>query len=302
MTAAALTTLFFALGSLCGGRLSKPLGGTHAYAIRSIPVIIILATYAFLFGQGIAGPGVGLLIISGVIGFGIGDIALFQSYQRIGPRLAILLCQCLAAPIAALTEWLWLGTALTPLQLFLVFLILCGTSLALMPSDHLHLPGSTLRSGVLLGVAAAFGQAWGAVLSRHAYELNDAAGVSVDAMTITFQRMLGGAAFIIPFYLIYLISRQHQGQQPLQRLSKLRQLWPWLLGSSLAGPIIGVALYQWALATTASGVVLAIVATTPIVVMPLTWLIDGDRPSLRAVCGAVLAVLGVISLLLGGRL
>ena len=38
----------------------------------------------------------------------------------------------------------------------------------------------------------------------------------------------------------------------------------WALGNALSGAVFGVACYQWALATTPSGVVLAIVAATPI--------------------------------------
>ncbi|MFV0338089.1 MAG: EamA family transporter [Chthoniobacterales bacterium] len=301
MIPAILTTLCFAVSGLFSARLSKPLGAIHATTIRCIFVITLLAAYAYGLGQGALGPGLGLLIVSGAIGFGLGDLALFQSYQRIGSRLALLLCQCLAAPIATLTEWIWLGTTLTFLQMFLVFLILLGTSLALAPSDHLHLPKGTLRAGIFFGTLAACGQAWGAVLSRRAYELNDFAGVSIDALTITYQRMLGGVALVFPFYVIYLLFQKKQGQQPLRQLLKLRQVWPYLLVSGLVGPIFGVAFYQWALATTASGVVLAIVATTPIAIMPLTYFIDGDRPSFRSLVGAFLAVFGVIAMLLVGK-
>lgn len=300
MIAALLTALSFAASGVCGGRLSAPLGGIHANAIRSFLAMTVLSLYAGALGQGVAGPGMGLLAMSGLIGFGIGDMALFQGYQRIGSRLAILLCQCLAVPIAALTEWAWMGTELTTIQLGLATVTLVGVSLALAPSDHLHLPKGTLRAGIIFGIISAFGQGWGAVLSRRAYELNAMEGVSVDALTVTFQRMIGGIAWILPIYLIYLIHQRMYHRTQLLRLTKLRQLWPWLIGSGIAGPVIGVALYQWALATTASAVVLAIVATTPIVIMPLTYLIDRDRPSPRALLGAIVAVAGVIGLLMFG--
>jgi drug/metabolite transporter (DMT)-like permease len=40
-----------------------------------------------------------------------------------------------------------------------------------------------------------------------------------------------------------------------------------------------VACYQWALRTTATGKVLAIVAMSPLVTLLLTWFIDGTRPT-----------------------
>lgn len=300
MFAALLTTLTFAVSGVCSGRLGGSLGAIHANGLRSILAIAVLSAYACFLGQGLAGSGMTLLVLSGVIGFGVGDTAFFQGLQRLGPRLAILLCQCLAVPIAALTEWAWLGTTLTIPQLVLAAVILVGVALALAPSDHLHLPKGALRAGVIFGVISALGQSWGAVLSRRAYELNAMQGTSVDALTVTFQRMIGGIAWILPIYLIYLIHQRLYHRSQLLRLAKLRQSWPWLVGSGLAGPVIGVALYQWALATTASAVVLAIVATTPIVIMPLTYWIDRDRPSRRAVLGAIIAVAGVIGLLIFG--
>ena len=60
------------------------------------------------------------------------------------------------------------------------------------------------------------------------------------------------------------------------------------------GPVIGVSCFQWALKDTPSALVLAIVATAPIVVMPMAWFAEGDRPSPIGVAGAVVAVGGVI--------
>jgi drug/metabolite transporter (DMT)-like permease len=65
----------------------------------------------------------------------------------------------------------------------------------------------------------------------------------------------------------------------------------------LSGPAIGVGLYQWGLAVAPSGVVLSIVATTPLAVMPLAWALDGKKPGKRAMGGSVLAVAGVIGLI-----
>jgi drug/metabolite transporter (DMT)-like permease len=75
-------------------------------------------------------------------------------------------------------------------------------------------------------------------------------------------------------------------------------IWLWVLFNALAGPTIGVGCYQWALATTGSGLVLPIVATTPIVVIPFAYLLDGDRPGPRSIVGGLIAVAGAIGLTL----
>jgi drug/metabolite transporter (DMT)-like permease len=53
---------------------------------------------------------------------------------------------------------------------------------------------------------------------------------------------------------------------------------------------------QWALATTSAGVVTAIIAMTPIVLLPMTRIVEGEKIGTRSLVGAVIAVGGVIGL------
>ena len=64
------------------------------------------------------------------------------------------------------------------------------------------------------------------------------------------------------------------------------------------GPVLGLSCYQWALATTPSGIVLPIVATTPLVIIPFAYWFNGDIPTRRSVVGGFVAVAGVVALTL----
>jgi drug/metabolite transporter (DMT)-like permease len=79
---------------------------------------------------------------------------------------------------------------------------------------------------------------------------------------------------------------------------KWRGVWFWVVLNSLAGQTIGVTCMQWALQTTRAAIVLAIIATTPIVLIPVAYLIEGERPTRRALVGAAIAVAGTIALTL----
>ena len=57
------------------------------------------------------------------------------------------------------------------------------------------------------------------------------------------------------------------------------KLWPWVLGNSLAGQTLGVSCMQWALENTRAGIVTAIIAMTPIVMLPMTRIFEGERIS-----------------------
>jgi drug/metabolite transporter (DMT)-like permease len=69
-----------------------------------------------------------------------------------------------------------------------------------------------------------------------------------------------------------------------------------VLANALAGQTLGVTCMQWALKTTSAGIVTAIIATTPVVLLPMTWIVEGEKVSFRSLAGAVIAVAGVIGL------
>ena len=79
---------------------------------------------------------------------------------------------------------------------------------------------------------------------------------------------------------------------------KWGKLWPWVLGNALFGSTLGISFMQWALSTaTPTAIVLAIIATTPLVVIPLARIFEGEHVSHRAIVGAVVAVTGVVGLM-----
>lgn len=94
-----------------------------------------------------------------------------------------------------------------------------------------------------------------------------------------------------------MLRHRHGGEIVLPDTRRTHADWWWLVGAALAGPVIGVSLFQWSLATMErSALVLAIVATTPIVLIPMACWSEKDRPTVATVLGAVIAVSGVILL------
>jgi drug/metabolite transporter (DMT)-like permease len=298
MLAAFLTTIFFSFSAISGRRLSNHLSGTQANLFRLLLAAVLLGVWSHCFGFGIGGPVFPVLFLSGCVGFGIGDLALFQAYPRIGTRRTMVMVQCLAAPFAALVEWAWLGTAPTAVQAGFGLVILAGVGIALMPGKLEAQPTHGLTAGVLFGMLAAIGQGGGAVLSRKAYAMAAAAGQGLhgvgDGVNAAYQRMLGGI-FITALFFLYLKLAHKPGES---RRADWLGAWPWLIGNSLMGPSLGVTCFQWALMNAPTNIVLPIVATTPLVVMPLARVMEGELITRRAVLGGIAAVAGVIGLTL----
>jgi len=220
-------------------------------------------------------------------------MSLFGALPRIGPRLAILLTQCLAAPVAALVEWWWLGSTLRPVDLLCAAVILVGVAFALAPDHGSEVDPRTFRIGILFGIGSALGQAFGAVLSRKANEVAALTHFPIDGGTAAYQRLIGGLLMTVIAFLLTKRTPENAGQP---RQLPWRKAWPAVVGNALAGPTIGVGCYQWALKTTPSGIVLPIVATSPLVTIVLSFFIDGIRPTRRAVTGGLVAVAGAVAL------
>jgi drug/metabolite transporter (DMT)-like permease len=301
MFAALLTTLLFSISAICGHRTSTRLGGVEANFWRICGAMLFLSLWANTLGAGTSGAAFPVFVLSGLAGIGLGDTAYFQALPRLGSRRTVLLTQCLTALFATLIEWLWLGTRLNLVEMFCVAVILAGVVIALAPGDRLNLPARGLKIGIFASTIAALGGALGAVLSRKAYFIAHAAGEHPDPGTTGYQRVIGGA---VALGLVFLVvkwrhARRHgddaQMKDSFSSREKLK-LWPWVLANSLAGQTIGVSCMQWALETTPTGIVTAIIATTPIVMLPLARMVEGERITARALVGGLVAVAGVIGL------
>ena len=310
MLPAVLTAFLFAISAVCAGRSTKVLGGTDANFCRITIATLLLGIVAHTFGNGLSGQAFPIFFASGCVGFGIGDLALYQAFPRLGSRLCMVLVHCVAAPFAAVVEWLWLGTKITPFQTFCGALILIGIVIALTPGERTNISRRALLVGTFFGTIAGCGQGFGAVLSRKAFQVAAQAGEPTQGVTVgltsAYQRIIAGWVIGTGFFALmrYLRRRKqfaesattdHEGMRtPLRH--RFRLAWPWVLGNALSGPSIGVSCFQWALATTPTAVVLPVVAVTPIVVMPFARFTEGDRPGLRSIAGGIVAVTGVVVL------
>lgn len=311
MLAAFLTTILFSISAVCAQRTTRLMGGLSANFYRIVMATVLLALWAHLCGRGFAGQGMPYFFLSGIVGFGLGDIALYQALPRLGSRLSVLLIQCLPVPLAAAAEWLWLGTPLHLQETVAAGIIVSGVALALAPGGHWQGSRRMLWEGVVYGAIAALGQGGGALLSRKAALVALAAGETTpDGLTAAYQRIWGGLIVAALFWIGLVWRRQRQGQSVFQtpwwrggaQTAASRGVWWWVLANAVAGPAVGVGCYQWALMQKGTGIVLPIVALTPIVIIPFARAVEGEKPTVRSLVGGVIAVVGaVLMTLASGR-
>ena len=305
MLASVLATFLFATSSVTARQSIQRLGSSSANILRLLVAASLLGLYAHLWGVGFQGPSLPWFLLSGVIGYGVCDTALFMALPRLGARLTSLMVQCLAVPVAAATEWLWLGTRLGPREILASLTILAGVTVALLPDQRRVEPkgtGKTLRPGFMafvFGGIAAVGQGLGAVISKHGQSLSREAGFPIDPFSVSYQRIVAGVVFGGVWWWIQF--RRNTLDRPPAVAIRQNPGVPtlvWVLINGLSGPCLGVAAYQWALKHEPTGVVLSVTSLTPVAVIPISRWIDGDRASRRSLIGGAVAVAGVVALAL----
>lgn len=297
MFPALLTVLLFAASAVAGERTARYWGSERGNLIRlAIATTLMWAVTLAFFPQTVRPVSYGWLFLSGVVGFGLGDICLFLAYVRVGARLAILLNLCTAPLWGAGAEWLWLGTALGGGELAAGAVILVGVALAILSRDRSAVPRAGSRwAGVLFALGAGCGQGMGAVISRKAIEAAARFGTDLNGFSAAAQRVSGGFAATLAVVLVM----KALGERPsLPAASTTRgKAVGWLLATTFCGPILGVSAFQWALSVLPAGIVTAVTATTPIAMIPLVMATDREKPRPLSLAGAALAVGGVLLLL-----
>ena len=298
MIFALLTAVSYPLSAICGRQLAATFGSQRANLYRLILATLILGALTLtLFPHSFHPTTFTWLFVSGLVGFGLGDVALFFAYHSIGSRLTVLLNFCTATVFGLITEYLWLGTTVRPLEILAMVAILSGLAIAVLatPASQVARHGS-FKTGIAAAVIAGFGQGVGAVISRHAGSLAMEVGIGkINGLSQAFQRVTAGLVFAVIVVAIIRFRSHGRSRPPISiPRSKRRPLLLWLLGAAMFGPVIGVSFFQAALADLPSAIVLAIVSTSPIVVIPLAYLVEGDRPTLASCIGGLIGVAGVI--------
>jgi len=300
MLPAFLASFLFALNATCANRSVRLSGPMVANLGRLLIAASVLGLFAHTLGGGFTSASTPWFLLSGIIGMGLGDLGVFAALPLLGSRITVLMTQCLAAPLAALGEWAWLGTKLTGAQIAWGMLILAGVAVAVSPSRSSPPRVNVRPIGFVFGFIAACGQGFGALVSRKGVTVAEAANESAHnatfGLTSAYQRILAGLIFVVIWFTVLRLLKRFPDRPPQLAADQRRSAAKWMIVNGLAGPVLGVGCYQWALATTPSGIVLPIAATAPLLSIPIAFWLEGDRPSRRAVLGGIIAVAACIAL------
>lgn len=276
----------WALAALFSAPASQRLGAIAFSRWRMFFAALILWGIALATGgwRSLGAADFGLLALSGLIGIFIGDTALFACMNRLGPRRSGVLFATHAL-FSAMLAWLFLGESLWGWSLVGSGLLVAGVMLAILRGRHgdeSHAWEQTLGRlgvGVALGLLAALCQ------SVATLTLKPLMSTGIDAVAGSAMRM---STALAAHALLWLSGwPRARAQQPL-RWREAAQVF----ASAAIAMALGMTLILQAMKHGQAGVVAVLSSVTPIVVLPLLWLIYRRRPAWGAWVGAVLAVVG----------
>lgn len=224
------------------------------------------------------------LLISGLIGFVIGDMFLFQAYVEIGSRISLLIMSAVP-PITAIAGFIIMGETLTLLGIIGMIITIAGIAVVILSKNS---NGKKVRfshpvRGISFAFIGALGQAFGLICSKFGMG-------NYDPFASTQIRII---AAIIGFSIVIISSRRLRSLfSALKDLKAMRDI---SIGSFF-GPFLGVSFSLLAVQYTETSIVSTITAVSPILIIPASILIFKEKVKPKEILGAFISIIGIVIL------
>lgn len=282
------TALCWTITAMSFESAGKRIGSFPVNLIRLVLALFIFAAFGFatrgqLLPLDLPGSAWVWLSLSGLVGFVLGDLLLFQAFVEIGARIAMLVYASVP-PLTAILARVFLAETLTGRGILGMAITVAGIALVVLKSDKGRNPPDSVKRmtrGVLLALGGALGQAGGLILGRLG------AGRDLDPFASTQIRVIAGIA---GFALLFSVSRRWaQVREAARDAGAMVRV---SIGA-VFGPFLGVSLGLFAAQNTSAGIASTIMALVPVLIIVPSVVIFRERVTAREVAGALIAVGGV---------
>ncbi|GAB6152859.1 DMT family transporter [Desulfosporosinus burensis] len=289
--AALATAVCWTITAVAFESAGKKVGSLSVNLIRLVIALFLISGFN-LFTRGMilpfdaSGSTWIWLTFSGLIGFVIGDLFLFQAFVQVGSRISMLIMASVP-PITAIAGFLIMGERISLLGLTGMLITIAGISLVILTksSKDKKVKFSHPIKGLVYAFIGALGQAFGLVLSKFGMG-------SYNPVAATQIRIIAG---IIGFTLVITVSKNWENVYNALRDSKAMKN---ISIGSLFGPFIGVSLSLVAVQYAPTGIVSTIMSITPILIIPVSIFILKEKVFPKEILGAFITLIGVSLLFL----
>ena len=289
---AALGTAFlFSFGSTFFTISGREIGSATVNRVRIlIAWLVIIAIHALTFGQPLPFNATAQqwfwMGLSGFVGLALGDAFLFQGFVMVGPRLSMLM-MALAPVIGAILAFVFLGERLQLQDFFAIILVVSGIAWVVSDKAESNGAGQTksFTRRYWIGLAFAFGgavgQAGGLVLSKIGLQ-DGFEPLSANLIRVTIA--------VISIWAVGIANGQFMNT--FRQVKAHPRAGALLTLGALTGPVSGVWLSLIAVQRAPVGIASTLMALTPIFLIPISYVVFRDKPTLRAIVGTLVAFAG----------
>lgn len=228
------------------------------------------------------------LVLSGVIGIGLGDTFFFQALNKIGDSQSILVAETLAPIFTALFAMAWISEWLTWQQWLGIAVVIFSVDVIIKVQKKDDTQLFELSGYVYAGLAAVC-QAVGAVISRDILTTT-----GVDAFNASQVRLLGGLAIIV---VLMLATRQRW----IPLTDNPKRTWQLFIGATVIGTFAALYLQMVAFTYTKAAVVQTLFATS-VVLSLLVAKCLGEKVNKKTALWSFTALIGVAILVFAEHL
>ena len=234
--------------------------------------------------------------LSGIAGLALGDFGYFGALVFIGPRRGVLLMS-MAPVFAAISGYYVLGEVLTAWNIVGIVVTLAGVTWVILEKEiHTRepaIPGRQKVYGILCGLGGALGQGIGLVVSKYGMLVAGGMGATrLNPLSATLVRMIVAAAVVWIF--VIAVGRLPKVLDAARDTYAIKRTF----AGAVTGPFVGVWLSMVAVTYAVAGVAATLMAVMPVMVIPVLWVLYGQKTTSRGMAGAGLAVVGVAILFL----
>ncbi|MDE5069415.1 MAG: DMT family transporter [Trichodesmium sp. St16_bin4-tuft] len=223
-----------------------------------------------------------LLLISGIIGIGLGDTAFFYALKNMGARRTLLV-GTLSPPITALLSLIFLEEQLTFGAWCGIFIT--GRGVAWVISERtpgVVISNINIKQGIVWAILAAIANSTGIILSRFALLFSE-----IIPLWSTLLRLIGGIIIVV---FLLLLQRTRQGKS--EKINWSIKLRIDIFIVTFGGTYLGIWLQQTSLKYASAGIAQTLLATSPIFIIPIAVKM-GEKISIRSIFGVLVAVIGI---------
>ncbi len=287
---ALLTAVCWSGSSIAFAAATNAIGSVQVNISRLVFATIFLFVTILVAGMNISLSSLQVfyLVISGFIGLVFGDTYLFKSYQEIGPRLSMLIMST-APAISTVLAYFFLSEVLSLWGIAGIFVTIAGIVLVVLERPDASSKKYTIsKIGLVYGFLGALGQGVGLIFAKLAFHEG-----AINGFVATFVRVASSMAVYLP---LGFLTRRYIN--PVKIFSHRKKTLVFTLIGAILGPYFGITFSLIAVANTKVGIAAALMATVPILMLPLVRYIYKESLSWKAVAGACIAVAGVAILFL----